>query len=226
MADVETDASVGRREAGKAERRRRIIHAARDLIRETGNTGLSMRALAARAQVSLATPYNLFGSKQGIVLAVLDDVREYQGRFASLRSVDPLQRLFTAVDMAIEFYLGDPRFYKTLWAAVFDASDDVRPEIYNHKRNDFWRGLIHDAFEAGALRKSVDGDLLHRSLDRVFGAAMLEWVVGELSDDQLAPTIRFGYALMLKGAASPKWRAPLAARLTEAQSRLTAAPAR
>jgi DNA-binding transcriptional regulator YbjK len=38
---------ISRREAGKEERRRRIIHAARDLIRETGNTGLSMRALAA-----------------------------------------------------------------------------------------------------------------------------------------------------------------------------------
>src|SRR5271168_2287443 len=57
-------APVGRREAGKRERRRRIIEAARALIRETGNAGLSMRALAARAGVSLATPYNLFGSKR------------------------------------------------------------------------------------------------------------------------------------------------------------------
>ena len=34
-----------------------------------------MRALAVRAGVSLATPYNLFGSKRAIVLAVLEDVR-------------------------------------------------------------------------------------------------------------------------------------------------------
>src|ERR1700756_5038682 len=113
-------APAGRREAGKTERRQRIVKAARQLIRETGNAGLSMRALAARAGVSLATPYNLFGSKRAIVLAVPQDVREFHQRFAAPRAADPVERMFAAVDMSIDFYIGDPRFYKTLWAAVFD----------------------------------------------------------------------------------------------------------
>ena len=220
MAD---EAPLSRREAGKAERRRRIIHAARDLIRETGNAGLSMRALAARAGVSLATPYNLFGSKRAIVLAVLDDVREFQDRFANLRSTDPLERLFTAVDMAIEFYVADPPFYKTLWAAVFDASDDVRTEIFNWKRNEFWRSLVAGAAEAGAIAPGVNIELLFRALDRSFESAMLEWVVGELEPDLLAPTIRYGYALILKGAASADWRGPLDVRLMESQGIIEAA---
>lgn len=219
---LESEAPLGRREAGKAERRARIIHAARDLIRETGNAGLSMRALAARAGVSLATPYNLFGSKRAIVLAVLDDVREYQGRFAHLRSTDPLERLFTAVDMAIDFYVGDPRFYKTLWAAVFDASDDVRSEIYNQARNAFWRDLVKAVADAGVVAPGVNVELLFKALDRSFGAAMLEWVVGELEPDLLAPTIRHAYALILKGAASADWRGPLDARLQASQERLEA----
>ena len=69
-SDARATAPSGRREAGKTERRQRIIRAARQLIRQTGNAGLSMRALAVRAGVSLATPYNLFGSKRAIVLAV------------------------------------------------------------------------------------------------------------------------------------------------------------
>jgi len=213
---------LGRREAGKAERRRRIIQAARELIRETGNAGLSMRALAARAGVSLATPYNLFGSKRAIVLAVLDDVREFQDRFASLRSTDPLERLFSAVDMAVEFYVADPPFYKTLWAAVFDASDDVRTEIFNWKRNEFWRNLVAGASDAGAISPSVNIELLFRALDRSFESAMLEWVVGELEPELLAPTIRYGYALILKGAASADWRGPLDVRLMESQARIEA----
>src|SRR5271156_2538702 len=95
---------VGRREAGKAERRGRIIRAARELIRETGNAGLSMRVLAAKAGVSLATPYNLFGSKRAIVLAVLQDVREFHDRFSHLRATDPLERIFVAIDIQIEIY--------------------------------------------------------------------------------------------------------------------------
>lgn len=215
---VDVRRPVGKREAGKAERRGRIIHAARDLIRETGNAGLSMRALAARAGVSLATPYNLFGSKRAIVLAVLDDVREFQGRFAGVRSTDPLERLFTAVDMAVAFYVEDPQFYRTLWAAVFDPSDDVRAEIYNWKRDEFWRGLVEDAGQAGVIAPHVNRDLLFRALDRSFGSAMLDWVVGELPPHLLAPTIRYGYALILKGAASPDWRGPLDARLRESQA--------
>ncbi|MDO8381258.1 hypothetical protein [Phenylobacterium sp.] len=57
-----------------------------------------MRALATGAGVSLATPYNLFGSKRAIVLAVLDDVRAFHERFSHLSSADPLERIFTAAD--------------------------------------------------------------------------------------------------------------------------------
>jgi len=213
----------GKREAGKAERRRKIIHAARDLIRETGNAGLSMRALASRAGVSLATPYNLFGSKRAIVLAVLDDVREFQDRFANLRSADPLERLFSAVDMAVEFYVADPPFYRTLWAAVFDASDDVRTEILNSQRNDFWRNLVIGVANAGVLTPRTNVELIFRVLDRSFESAMLEWVMGELEAALLAPTIRYSYALILQGAATPDWRGPLDVRLADSQARLEAA---
>src|SRR5215469_14755098 len=41
--DVAIVVGLGRREEAKAERRRRIIAAARDLIRQTGDTNLSMR---------------------------------------------------------------------------------------------------------------------------------------------------------------------------------------
>jgi hypothetical protein len=144
-------------------------------------------------------------------------VREFQDRFSHLRSTDPLERLFAAVDMAVEFYVADPSFYKTLWAAVFDASDDVRREIFNWKRNAFWRNLVAEAADAGVLMAGLDVELLFRALDRNFESAMLEWVVGELTPDRLAPTIRYGHALMLKGAAAPEWRGPLDARLMESQ---------
>lgn len=213
---------LGRREAAKAERRQRIIHAARDLIRETGDAGLSMRALAARANVSLATPYNLFGSKRAIVLGVLDDAREFHQRFATLRSCDPLERIFSAVDMSVRFYVDDPLFYKTLWGAVFDTSDDVRTAIYNPKRDRFWQGLVRDAAAAGAIMPEINQDHLLRQLDHQFRSAMLDWVVGELSPDLLSATIRYGYGLILKGAASSDWRGPLQARILDSQMRLEA----
>ncbi len=211
---------LSRREAGKAERRRQIIRAARDLIRETGNAGLSMRGLAARAGVSLATPYNLFGSKRAIVVAVLQDVREFQERFATVRAADPVEKIFAALDIAIAFYVGDPSFYRTLWSAVFDATDGVRNEILNPKRDAFWRGLLEDAFRAGALSADVDLGLLLRQLELLLRSVMFEWVVGEVGPERLAPLARHGYALILLGAASAEWRGPLKARAMEAQQAL------
>jgi AcrR family transcriptional regulator len=218
--EADMTVSLGRREAGKAERRQRIIQAARQLIRETGNAGLSMRALAARAGVSLATPYNLFGSKRAIVLAVHQDVREFHQRFSVTRSADPVERIFAAVDMSVDFYVGDPQFYKTLWAAVFDTTDEVRTEILNPKRDAFWLALAQAAAEAGAIAEGVDLDLLVHQLDYMFRSVILDWVVGEMPADVLAPTIRLGYALILKGAASPDWRGPLQARVVDSQALL------
>ncbi|HVM98923.1 MAG TPA: TetR/AcrR family transcriptional regulator [Caulobacteraceae bacterium] len=218
--DDEAEAPVGRREAGKAERRARIIKAARELIRETGNAGLSMRVLAQRAGVSLATPYNLFGSKRAIVLAVLQDVREFHDRFAHLRSTDPLERIFLAVDLQIEIYLADPKIYKTMWAAVFDTSDDLRATLWNAKRDAFWRGLIAAAVEAGALGREICQEWLQRQLDHLFRCIMLDWVVGLLTPEAVAPAAQHGYALILKGACTPEWSGPLTARILASQLRL------
>jgi AcrR family transcriptional regulator len=212
--------TLTRREAGKAERRRQIIQAARDLIRETGNAGLSMRGLAARAGVSLATPYNLFGSKRAIVVAVLQDVREFQERFSTLRVADPVEKIFAALDMSIDFYVGDPSFYRTVWAAVLDVSDGVRGEILNPKRDAFWRGLVEEAARAGAIAEDVDPGLLLRQLEAILHSVMFDWVVGEIAPARLGPMATHGYGLVLLGAAAPEWRGPLKARVLEAQAAL------
>jgi AcrR family transcriptional regulator len=217
---TESPPAGGRREAGKAERREAIISAARQLIRETGNAGLSMRALAARAGVSLATPYNLFGSKRAIVVAMLQDVREFHGQFSARRPADPVDRIFLALDTAIELYLGDPPFYRTLWTAVFDAAEGVREEILGPKGDAFWRGLVDQAAAAGALRAGVDPGLLGLHLDFIRRSAMFEWAAGLLPAERLPATARLGYALMLAGAVTEERRPQLIAAVAEAQRRL------
>jgi AcrR family transcriptional regulator len=218
--DAEAGPVGGRREAGKAERRRAIIKAARGLIRETGNAGLSMRALAARAGVSLATPYNLFGSKRAIVVAMLQDVREFHEQFNARRPADPVERIFLALDTAIELYLGDPPFYRTLWTAVFDAGEGIRGEILGPKGDAFWKGLVDQAAEDGALRPGVKPHQVAEHLDFIRRSAMFEWAVGLIPPERLAPTARLGYALILAGAVAEDRRPQLIAAIDEAQARL------
>jgi AcrR family transcriptional regulator len=214
---------MSRREDAKAERRHRIVTAARDLIRETGDTGLSMRAIAARARVSLSTPYNLFGSKRAIVLAVLEDIQEFNERFARLRSTDAVERIFQALSMSIGFYVEDPDFYRTLWTGVFDMTGaSVRNALAMPERDAFWLALVNAAAQEGALSPGIDTGLLLRNLDLTFGAVMLNWVLGALSIEELEPAAALGYALALRGAAAPAWQSPLANRIAEQQDRLLA----
>ncbi|MFN3524146.1 MAG: TetR/AcrR family transcriptional regulator [Phenylobacterium sp.] len=220
-------APAGRREAAKTERRRRIIAAARDLIRETGDAGLSMRAIAARAGVSLATPYNLFGSKRAIVLAILEDVREFHERFSRLPPSDALGRLFEALAISIGYYAEDPDFYHTLWSALLDTSGkELRTVILNPQSHAFWAALIAEAGKDGAFAEGIDPDLLLRNLNLTFEAVMLNWVHGAIGAEELEPSVSYGYALALRGAASPAYAARLDHEVRRRQARLRQAIAK
>src|SRR5688500_16786813 len=59
-------------EEHKQERRTRILEAARTLVTKHGYDGLTMRDLAAAARVSVPTLYNLFGSKDAILVTELE----------------------------------------------------------------------------------------------------------------------------------------------------------
>ncbi|MGK0337860.1 MAG: AcrR family transcriptional regulator, partial [Candidatus Azotimanducaceae bacterium] len=102
---------MGVREEGKNRRRDRITAAARSLI-QSGDSGFRMRALAEEAGVSIATPYNLFGSKQAILTAVMDaDLSRFKQTLAMQR-VDSLAMFSKTVAITRELIDLDPQFYR------------------------------------------------------------------------------------------------------------------
>ncbi len=217
--------SGGKREEGKEERRRRIVEAARALIRETGDTGLSMRAIAARANVSLATPYNLFGSKRGIVMAVLEDARGFAEQFAALGDLSAVERIFMAVRLTLAYHVQDPEFYRTLWAALLDARGgdaELRAELITPQNSLFWRGLLNEARADGAIAEDIDMDLLQATLSGRFASVVLSWVLGGSSVEELTPAACFGYASALCAAASESFRPEARRRMLDFQAELLA----
>ncbi len=69
---------MGKREANKLERRRRITAVARQMIQQEA---FSMRALAAAADVTVVTAYNLFGSRENVIAAVFEeDLENFNAR--------------------------------------------------------------------------------------------------------------------------------------------------
>ena len=106
---------MGLREKQRGKRREQILDAARRLIRATGGTDFPMRRLAEEAEVSLVTPYNLFGSKSGVLYALLNDSLERLDRAVDVRpSAKPVDAVLELAGIAADIYASDAAFYRPL----------------------------------------------------------------------------------------------------------------
>ncbi|MEE4360895.1 MAG: TetR/AcrR family transcriptional regulator [Pseudomonadales bacterium] len=208
------------RAAAKERRRDAIVAAARTLLREAGSAGLAMRALAERAQVSTATPYNLFGSKRAVVNAILDAELERFRAAVARAPGDDLTRLFQAVSCAREIYASDEAFYRALLLAAYGEGGRDYRSLFGGRNHAIWRELVQRAARAGDLKADTDPDALALVLEHLLFSIIIEWALGELPLDELELRAQFGFALVLQGAAAADRGPALAERATALQGRL------
>jgi AcrR family transcriptional regulator len=205
--------------SGKTQRRANILRAARDLMRETGDLTFSMRSLAEQAGVSIATPYNLFGSKQTILLAVLDaDLAAFQERLAGLQ-VDEIEVLFEANRLLSSLLGGEPTFYRNVLRAVVRDGPEFRFMV-NGPRYLAWKRLLRQATEAGLLVDHVDPDAFAIASSQLSVANVMEWVQGGLTLEEMDARNEYGLALTLLAIATDRSRPYLERHLREAEQKL------
>jgi AcrR family transcriptional regulator len=207
------------RELGKSQRREDILRAARDLMRQTGDLHFSMRTLAEQAGVSIATPYNLFGSKQNILLAVLDDdLREYQQAISELHA-DGVDVLFEGIRIMSALLRREPEFYRNMLRAVSQGGPEFQ-QMVNGPRYVLWKKLLRQATDAGLLVDHVDPDAFAIASSQIGMSNVLEWAQGGLTLDEMEARNHYGLALVLLAVATDLSRPPLQAHLRTAEQRL------
>lgn len=211
-----------RREQAKAERRARIVTAAHDLLREVGREALSMKMVAARADVAVSTLYKLFDSKQAILSMVFDqDLERFKDRVAATVSVDLIERIMDTVDFATETYRADPRLQRALlWRPPSLEGDASLDAALREPRIEFWRGLVRAAIQEGQLKPSTDANALATLLIHVFSGAIEDWMANAISLDQLRAETQFGFAVALSVFASSSEAPRLRKRLKILQQSL------
>ena len=193
------------RKSVKDARRKRIVRAARKLIQETGDEGFTMQQLADAAGVSLMTPYNLFGSKQNLIIWVLDDdVFRFSEMLEQVRA-DPLDTLVQSVSVARRLYETDPDFYRAALGVALGATPQERA-YFLKPRASLWRELIQNAIDSGQLVPLLDIDAVARSIGYVFYSGITFWLAGEMNLRQFEAHVSQGVALILLGLAAPERR--------------------
>ncbi len=201
---------MGLREKRKLERRERILAAAQELIRETGSVGLSMRALASKAEVSLATPYNLFGSK-GAVLAELGlaVLKKLEHKMEELCSRDPIEDLLHIAELGANTYASDPRFYRTLMAVLTASARGLHDDAISGGSVRLWQRPVEAGIRAGLLRADADSEFVARDLVITFLGVLDLWVRGVVDGDAMRAHILYAFALALLGLSTEASRAKL-----------------
>lgn len=203
-------------------RRALILEAAVDLLRRGGANALNMRALAEAAGVSIATPYNIFGSKEAVLLAVMDaDLAAHQARFDA-RPQPAVTDLLAACTATIDHLTADPDYYRALLSALAQSGNSDLRLLTNGPRYLIWKGLVRGARDAGELRSDLDLDALAIAIYQQMAAPITEWVQDGMAASELAARTRFGLALVLLGAATARSRKTLERACSAAQHTLQA----
>jgi AcrR family transcriptional regulator len=201
---------IGLRQRQRVKRRARILTAAQDLIRATGSVGLSMRSVAERAELSLGTVYNFFGSKGALLYALLHQMVEQLEREMDVSwSTEPLQTLLMVAETAAKHYAADPDLHRVLLRSVLGANEipggglDVAPSVKLYQKP------LQAAISAGQLREEADAEIIARDLVISFLGSLILWVRETIGGDELRIQVLYAFSLVLLAVSAETSRAEL-----------------
>jgi len=149
------------RERQAADTRRRIVEATRQLLEQQGYAGMTIEALARRAEVSAQSVYAIFKSKTGILAELLDQSTfgpEYDEAVRrALSESDPENRLRLAAPIARQIHDAQSATFDLLRGAGVVTPElaklEHRRECLRYERQE---RMIISLRDAGRLRPDLD----------------------------------------------------------------------
>jgi AcrR family transcriptional regulator len=172
-----------------------LVDAAERVLVREGLPGVTVRAVAAEAAVAPMGVYNRFGSKDGLVSAVL--VRGFDGLRAAVAAnteEDPAQRLLACGRAYRRFALGHPQHYAAMFGADMALAEKTA-ELGEHAGAAF-AALVENvryAMAGGVLRTAEPVGTAQLIWSSVHGAVSLELAGLVRADDPTA-----GYEALLQ----------------------------
>ena len=145
-----------------AETRRRIIDVTRELLAREKLESVSLPEIATAAEVARSTVYTIFGSREGLMVAVAEDLLE-RGGFVrigqALRGPDVVRAFEISIDVAMELYSQEePVSQALLSLSAVDRDASSAAARLNFGRANGMRRLAERMHEQGVLREDVTVD--------------------------------------------------------------------
>ncbi len=165
------DPPVARHEKAPERRRRELVEAARAEFAAHGFAGARVQKIADRTNSNKALLYGYFGSKQGLYLAVLEDLYadiRARERALQLGELEPAEALRALVAFTFRYYVENPDFVailsnENLLGARFLRQSD-RILALNVPIIDALSDILRRGERSGRFRKNIDAIDLYVSL--------------------------------------------------------------
>ncbi len=197
----------GLRERNKERRRQAILDAALELLRANDIDAVTIEQIAARAEVSPPTIYNLVGTREQLLVALIDRISE--GLIEQFEPPDgdlddPVGMMRRAVDETVAAFVADSAAYRQIVRSLGNLA-------VSGSRLAFDPSALHvramrRAQELGILRDDLDPVALGRQSFLAYVAALTSWASGSLADRGFGIAARHGMVTVLAAASSDAHR--------------------
>jgi AcrR family transcriptional regulator len=201
----------GRRDINKAKRRDAILDAAVSLLNDRPSEAVSTEEIAALAGVSPATVYNLIGTRDDLVYALVSRVLSELGdSLDALNPSDPIAAAQLIIDHTVAVFVADSAAFRQVVAigqrGLAQRAESLDPSVFQVT-------AMRQAQAMGILRDDIDAAGLARQIFLSYTGAITRWSAGRLDDDGFLTAARSGLFTALAAAANDHHRPQFLARL-------------
>jgi AcrR family transcriptional regulator len=187
MSDMPERSKMRLREVQKDERRKHLVRTARKLLENEETSGFSMPDLAQHAGVSLATPYNLFGSKAEILQAVFEvDVAGLHRQIAQHGGDDPVGELLATATRLAHTLSSRASYYHALARSLSDLGRAEMHRLINPLSESLLAPSVQAIHEQGLLRPTLPPSAVAVLLTRQFEMVFVHWSLMQWDEARLA----------------------------------------
>ncbi len=206
---------------GIKERNREAVKAAAArIIRREGMAALTMRHLADVAEVSLKTPYNLFGSKTDVLIALLEEssaglIEALAGRKDRL----VVEGLLAGLDRMRDFFAKDEAFYRDVYWGIMSAEPSETRTASYARVIELVQAAVAQAVANDELDAETDAAKLGKHIAVQLMAILGMWGSGYFGNDECAAHVKRAWCTSLLANATRKSKPALAQATTPKRRR-------
>ena len=200
-----------------AERRERILAAAREIIADEGFEALTTRALAERARVTVPTIYNLVGARDAVLFAAVEDqTARLLAVLGQRAEAPPIERVLAVTEDCVAELVRMPRYYGALLRLMFtsDSGSALRRSVGRTLLREFLYG-VEALYEAGELVDLVPARMLAERLTTDLTASSTQWATGDIDEAALHRNALLGTCVLMLGTTTGEARREVERRLEE-----------